>query len=177
MQEACEKNPSKMAAVTGLDNKVVEDICNKIEHVVVPANYNCPQQLVISGTEKGIEDACKHLIEAGARRAIILPVGGAFHSPLMEPARIKLERAIDQTIFKNGICPVYQNVSASPVSDIKQIKKNIKIQLTSPVLWTQTMQNMIHNGVTSVTEIGPGKVLQGLFRKVDKEIKIESANL
>ena len=177
MQKACEQNPSTMAAVLGLENKVVENICKEIKEVVVPANYNCPGQLVISGSNEGIDIACKKLIEAGARRAIKLPVGGAFHSPLMEPARAELEQAIDETNFTDGICPIYQNVTATAITNPEEIKENLKKQLTSSVLWTQTMQQMITDGLTSVTEVGPGKVLQGLFKKVDRKMQTESATL
>jgi len=177
MQKACEQNPSTMAAVLGLENKVVENICKEIKEVVVPANYNCPGQLVISGSNKGVDIACKKLIEAGARRALKLPVGGAFHSPLMEPARAELEKAIDSTNFSNGICPIYQNVTATAITNPEEIKVNLKKQLTAPVLWTQTMQQMISNGLSSVTEVGPGKVLQGLFKKVDRKLDTQSASL
>jgi len=177
MQKACEQNPSTMAAVLGLENEVVEKICNEIEEVVVPANYNCPGQLVISGSNEGIDIACKKLTQAGARRALKLPVGGAFHSPLMEPARAELEQAIDETNFSNGICPIYQNVTALAITNPEEIKRNLKKQLTSSVLWTQTMQQMIADGLLSVTEVGPGKVLQGLFKKVDRKIQTESASL
>ena len=177
MQKACEQNPSTMAAVLGLENNIVEDICSKIDEVVVPANYNCPGQLVISGSDKGIDIACKKLTEAGARRALKLPVGGAFHSPLMESARTELESAIDGTEFNKGVCPIYQNVTASSITNPVDIKENLKTQLTSSVLWTQTMQQMIADGLTSVTEVGPGKVLQGLFRKVDRQIPAASAIL
>jgi [acyl-carrier-protein] S-malonyltransferase len=177
MQKACEKNPSTMAAVLGLENKVVERICAEIEEVVVPANYNCPGQLVISGSNQGIDIACVKLTEAGARRALKLPVGGAFHSPLMESARAKLESAIDSTQFNVGICPIYQNVTATPITNTKEIKENLKKQLIAPVLWTQTMQQMIVDGLTSVTEVGPGKVLQGLFNKADRQLKTQSASL
>ncbi len=177
MQKACEQNPSTMAAVLGLEDDVVENICNEIEDVVVPANYNCPGQLVISGSNIGIDIACEKLTEAGARRALKLPVGGAFHSPLMEPARAELEQAIDTTIFNNGICPIYQNVTASPISNPEEIKENLKKQLTASVLWTQTMHQMITDGLSSVTEVGPGKVLQGLFKKVDRQLPMESAAL
>ena len=177
MQKACEQNPSTMAAVLGLENEVVEKICNEIEEVVVPANYNCPGQLVISGSDKGIEIACEKLTAVGARRAIKLPVGGAFHSPLMEPARAELEQAIDETNFSNGVCPIYQNVMAFAITNPEEIKGNLIKQLTSSVLWTQTMQQMIEDGLTSVTEVGPGKVLQGLFKKVDRQIPTESASL
>jgi [acyl-carrier-protein] S-malonyltransferase len=175
MQKACEQNPSTMAAVIGLGNEVVEQICSEIDDIVVPANYNCPGQLVISGSNKGIDIACEKLTEAGARRALKLPVGGAFHSPLMEPARAELESAIDSTEFNTGVCPIYQNVTASPTTNSGEIKENLKKQLTASVMWTQTMQAMIANGLTSVTEVGPGKVLQGLFKKVDRQILTESA--
>ena len=177
MQKACEKNPSTMAAVLGLENEIVENICSEIDEIVVPANYNCPGQLVISGSDKGIDIACEKLTEAGARRALKLPVGGAFHSPLMEPARNELEKAIDSTNFTEGICPIYQNVTASAITNPVDIKENLKTQLTSSVLWTQTMQQMIADGLTSVTEVGPGKVLQGFFKKVDRQIPTESAIL
>ena len=177
MQKACEQNPSTMAAVLGLENEVVEQICSEIEGIVVPANYNCPGQLVISGSNKGIDIACEKLTEAGARRALKLPVGGAFHSPLMEPARAELENAIDSTNFSEGICPIYQNVTATAITNPEEIKENLKKQLTASVLWTQTMQQMIADGLTSVTEVGPGKVLQGLFKKVDRKIDSSSANL
>ena len=177
MQKACEQNPSTMAAVLGLENEVVEKICNEIEEVVVPANYNCPGQLVISGSNEGIDIACEKLTQAGARRVLKLPVGGAFHSPLMEPARAELEQAIDETNFSNGICPIYQNVTALSITNPEEIKRNLKKQLTSSVLWTQTMQQMMEDGLLSVTEVGPGKVLQGLFKKVDRKIQTESASL
>ena len=177
MQKACEKKPSTMAAVLGLENKVVENICKEIKEVVVPANYNCPGQLVISGSNKGIDIACKKLIAAGARRAIKLPVGGAFHSPLMEPARTELEQAIDETNFNKGICPIYQNITAIATTNPEEIKENLKKQLTASVLWTQTMQQMISDGLSSVTEVGPGKVLQALFKKVDRKLDVQSASL
>jgi len=177
MQKACEKNPSTMAAVLGLENNIVEKICSEIEEIVVPANYNCPGQLVISGSNKGIDIACKKLIEAGARRALKLPVGGAFHSPLMEPARAELEEAINETNFSEGSCPIYQNVSAMAITNPDEIKENLKKQLTASVLWTQTMQEMISNGLTTVIEVGPGNVLQGLFKKVNRELEIQSATL
>jgi len=177
MQKACEQNPSTMAAVLGLENEVVEQICSEIEEIVVPANYNCPGQLVISGSNKGIDIACEKLTEAGARRALKLPVGGAFHSPLMEPARAELENAIDSTNFPEGICPIYQNVTATAITNPEEIKENLKKQLTASVLWTQTMQQMIADGLTSVTEVGPGKVLQGLFKKVDRKLDSSSATL
>ena len=171
MQKACEVESSTMAAVLGLDDNVVETICSETDGVVVAANYNCPGQLVISGSIKAINDACAKLTEAGARRALILPVGGAFHSPLMEPARVELEAAIDATKFSQPICPVYQNVTANAVSDPNEIKKNLISQLTSPVRWTQTVKQMIADGATSFTEIGPGKVLQGLVKKADRAME------
>ena len=177
MQKACEQNPSTMAAVLGLENEVVENICSEIDEVVVPANYNCPDQLVISGSNKGIDIACEKLTEAGARRALKLPVGGAFHSPLMEPARTELESAIDNTNFNKGICPIYQNVTASASTNLDEIKENLKKQLIASVMWTQTMQQMIADGLSSVTEVGPGKVLQGLFKKVDRKLESSSATL
>jgi len=177
MQKACEQNPSTMAAVLGLGNELVEQICSEIKEVVVPANYNCPGQLVVSGSNKGIDIACEKLTEVGARRAIKLPVGGAFHSPLMEPARAELENAIDSTRFSEGICPIYQNVTATAITNPEEIKENLKKQLTASVKWTQTMQQMISDGLTSVTEVGPGKVLQGLFKKVDRKIETSSASL
>lgn len=179
MQKACEINPSTMAAVLGMDDVKVEEICKQIMNetgeVVVAANYNCPGQLVISGSNKGIEIACERLKAAGAKRALVLPVGGAFHSPLMEPARVELEAAINSTAFSNPICPVYQNVNAKAVSDPNQIKLNLIAQLTAPVRWTQTVEQMIKDGATSFVEIGPGKVLQGLVKKVNKEIEALSA--
>ncbi|MEC9209411.1 MAG: ACP S-malonyltransferase [Bacteroidota bacterium] len=177
MQKACEQNPSTMAAIVGLENQVVEKTCSEIEEIVVPANYNCPGQLVISGSNKGIDIACERLTEAGARRALKLPVGGAFHSPLMEPARAELEQAIDETNFSEGICPIYQNVTATAVTHPDEIKENLKTQLTASVLWTQSMQKMIADGLTAVIEVGPGKVLQGLFKKVDRNLKMKSAAL
>ncbi len=177
MQKACEQNPSTMAAVLGLENEIVENICLEIDEVVVPANYNCPRQLVISGTNEGIDIACEKLTEVGARRTLKLPVGGAFHSPLMEPARSELESAIEYTQFNKGICPIYQNVTATAITNPNEIKENLKKQLTESVMWTQTMQQMITDGLTSVTEVGPGKVLQGLFKKVDRKIPTESASL
>lgn len=177
MQKACIKNPSTMAAIIGLENDQVEDICNKISEIVVPANYNCPGQLVISGSFEGIDIACKKLIEIGARRALKLQVGGAFHSPLMKPAKEELEIAINETTFKKGLYPIYQNVNASAVSSPDKIKENLIKQLTSPVKWTQIMENMLKDGVTEVVEVGPGKVLQGLFKKVDRSIKTYSASL
>jgi len=170
MQKACEKEPSTMAAIIGLEDEKIEEICKSIDEVVVPANYNSPSQVVISGSIKGIDIACEKLTEAGAKRALKLVVGGAFHSPLMESARIELERAINITNFQKPICPIYQNVNASKVSEPEQIKKNLIDQLTSPVRWTQTMKNMLADGATSFVELGPGNVLQGLIRKVDRNI-------
>jgi [acyl-carrier-protein] S-malonyltransferase len=177
MQDACDSVPSTMAAILGLDDKIVEDICETIDGVVVAANYNCPGQLVISGAIPAVEEACVKLTEAGARRALILPVGGAFHSPLMEPAREKLAAAIEATEFKTPICPVYQNVVASAVSNPEEIKKNLIEQLTAPVRWTQTMEQMIKDGASEVIEVGPGKVLQGLFKKVDRQFPCSSAEI
>jgi [acyl-carrier-protein] S-malonyltransferase len=177
MQKACEIEPSTMAAILGLEDHVVERICAEINGVVVPANYNCPGQLVISGSIPAVEEACAKLTEAGAKRALILQVGGAFHSPLMEPAREELAAAIENTNFNQPICPVYQNVTASAVSNPDEIKKNLVLQLTAPVRWTQTMQQMLADGATDVIEVGPGKVLQGLFKKVDREIPTVSAEL
>jgi [acyl-carrier-protein] S-malonyltransferase len=175
MQKACEINPSTMAAILGLDDKVVEDICGSIsEEVVVAANYNCPGQLVISGSFKGIDIACEKLKAAGAKRALALQVGGAFHSPLMEPARVELENAIRSAKFSQPICPVYQNVNAKPSTDIEIIKNNLIAQLTAPVRWTQTIENMVKDGATTFVECGPGKVLQGLVKKVHKEALTES---
>ena len=169
MQKACEITPSTMAAVLGLDDKIVEDVCASIDGIVVAANYNCPGQLVISGETSAVEKACEAMKAAGAKRALILPVGGAFHSPMMEPAREELAAAIEATTFSNPICPVYQNVTASAVSDPETIKKNLIVQLTAPVKWTQSVQQMIKDGATFFTEIGPGKVLTGLVNKIDKE--------
>jgi [acyl-carrier-protein] S-malonyltransferase len=171
MQEACEKNPSTMAAILGLDDKVVEDICASIDEVVVAANYNCPGQLVISGSMKGVEIACEKMKAAGAKRALPLPVGGAFHSPLMEPAREKLAKAIDNASFNTPVCPVYQNVNAKPSRDVNVIKANLIDQLTAPVRWTQSVQQMTKDGATSYVECGPGKVLQGLVKKISPEVE------
>ncbi len=174
MQKACELNPSTMAAILGLADEVVENCCASIDGVVVAANYNCPGQLVISGTVEAIDQACEALTAAGAKRALKLPVGGAFHSPLMEPARVELEAAINEAEIKAPICPVYQNVDAKPYSDPSQIKTNLISQLTAPVRWTQTVQNMIADGVTSYTELGPGAVLCGLVKKVDRSMECNS---
>ncbi|MCB9251133.1 MAG: ACP S-malonyltransferase [Flavobacteriales bacterium] len=171
MQKACEMNPSTMAAVLGLEDSVVEQICASIDNeVVVCANYNCPGQLVISGSIKGIDMACEKLKEAGARRALVLPVGGAFHSPLMEPARKELEDAISTTEFFQPICPVYQNVTTTAITDPEEIKKNLILQLTAPVKWTQSVQNMIADGAVEFTEVGPGNVLQGLVKKINGSV-------
>jgi [acyl-carrier-protein] S-malonyltransferase len=172
MQKACEINPSTMAAVLGLEDEAVEQLCAGIEEMVVPANYNCPGQLVISGSTKGIEVACEKAKEAGARRALPLPVGGAFHSPLMEPAREELEKAIDATQFNVAKCPVYQNVTAAPSTDLEVIKENLKKQLTAPVRWTQSVQAMVADGATEFIECGPGKVLQGLVKKIHREAEV-----
>lgn len=175
MQKACEITPSTMAAVLGLEDKIVEDICEQTEGVVVAANYNCPGQLVISGETTAVERACEALKAAGAKRALILPVGGAFHSPMMEPAREELAAAIEKTQFAAPVCPVYQNVPASAVTNPDEIKQNLIIQLTAPVKWTQSVQNMIANGATLFTEVGPGNVLQGLVKKINKEAETASA--
>jgi [acyl-carrier-protein] S-malonyltransferase len=177
MQKACEIEASTMAAILGLEDNIVEEICASIDGIVVAANYNCPGQLVISGATKAVEEACSKLTEAGAKRAMILQVGGAFHSPLMEPAREELAAAIEQTTFHQPKCPVYQNVTASAVSNPDEIKKNLVAQLTAPVKWTQTMNQMIADGATEVIEVGPGKVLQGLFKKVDRAFPCSSAEL
>ena len=176
MQKACEIAPSTMAAIVGLDDAVVEEVCAAIDDVVVPANYNCPGQLVISGSEAGIDKACALLTEKGAKRALKLVVGGAFHSPFMEPAREELAAAIEATTFSVPTCPVYQNVDAKPVSDPAVIKENLIAQLTAPVKWTQIVQNMIADGATSFTEVGPGKVLQGLVKKVDRAMETIGVN-
>ena len=171
MQKACELKPSTMAAVLGLDDNIVEQICSEVDGIVVPANYNCPGQLVISGEVEAINKACEKLTEAGARRALVLQVGGAFHSPLMDPAKEELKAAIENTVFSNPICPVYQNVTAKAETNPDQIKANLIAQLTAPVRWTQTVQQMIADGATSFTEVGPGKVLQGLVKKVDRAME------
>ncbi|MFV8359529.1 ACP S-malonyltransferase [Flavobacterium sp. LS1P3] len=169
MQKACEIKPSTMAAVLGLADNIVEEVCASIDGIVVAANYNCPGQLVISGETSAVEKACEAMKAAGAKRALLLPVGGAFHSPMMEPAREELAAAIEATMFSTPICPVYQNVTASAVSDPAEIKKNLIIQLTAPVKWTQSVQQMIADGAILFTEVGPGKVLAGLIGKIDKE--------
>jgi [acyl-carrier-protein] S-malonyltransferase len=175
MQKACEQNPSTMAAILGLDDKVVEEICESIkEEVVVAANYNCPGQLVISGSMKGIEIACEKMKAAGAKRALPLQVGGAFHSPLMQPAREELASAIEATNFRVPFCPVYQNVNALPFTDVISIKKNLIDQLTAPVRWTQSVQNMVKDGGSSFVECGPGKVLQGLVKKIAPSVEAGS---
>ena len=177
MQRACEKEPSTMAAILGLDDALVESICAEVDGIVVPANYNCPGQLVISGAIPAVEEACEKLSAAGARRAMLLPVGGAFHSPLMEPAREELAAAIEGTSFNNPICPVYQNVNAQPVSDSALIKNNLVLQLTGAVKWTQIMEQMLADGAGHIIEVGPGRVLQGLFKKVNREVLTEGASL
>lgn len=177
MQRACEMQPSTMAAVLGLEDDVVEKICSEVKGVVVAANYNCPGQLVISGEVDAVHAACEALKQAGAKRAIVLPVGGAFHSPLMEPAREQLAAAIENTAFSKPICPVYQNVTATAVTSPDEIKKNLMAQLTAPVKWTQSVQNMIKDGATLFTEVGPGKVLQGLVKKIDREAEVATAEV
>ncbi len=174
MQKACEMEPSTMAAVLGLDDEIVEEVCEEInkENVVVCANYNCPGQLVISGSIEGIDKACEVLKERGAKRALKLPVGGAFHSPLMEPARQELQAAIEKAVVSEPICPVYQNVNAHPQTDSESIKMNLIAQLTAPVRWTQTVKNMINDGANEFIELGPGDVLKGLVRKVDKDVAV-----
>ncbi len=174
MQKACEQNPSTMAAIIGMEDAVIEQVCSEIDGVV-PANYNCPGQLVISGSTEGIDKAIAKFTEMGAKRALKLAVSGGFHSPMMEPARAELEKAINEVSFQKPICPVYQNVTANPVTDPSEIKKNLVAQLTSPVRWTQTVQNMIANGLTEMVEVGPGAVLQGLLRKIDRNIAGSSA--
>lgn len=175
MQKACEIKPSTMAAVLGLEDHLVEEICKTIAGVVVPANYNCPGQLVISGEVEAVESACIALRDAGAKRALVLPVGGAFHSPLMEPAREELAAGIEQAIFSKPLCPVYQNVTASAVTSADEIKKNLIIQLTAPVRWTQSIHQMIADGAASFVEVGPGNVLQGLVKKINKDAEVASA--
>lgn len=175
MQKACEIKPSTMAAVLGLDDAIVEDVCAGVEGIVVPANYNCPGQLVISGEVDAVNIACEKLKEAGAKRALLLPVGGAFHSPLMEPAREELAAAIEATQFNVPSCPIYQNVTTTAVSNADAIKKNLILQLTAPVKWTQSVQQMVKDGATSFVEVGPGKVLQGLVKKISPEAETSSA--
>ena len=177
MQEACEIEPSTMAAIIGLEDDVVTKVCEEIDEIVVSANFNCPGQLVISGSMKGIDIACEKLKEAGARRALPLKVGGAFHSPFMAPAGEKLAAAIESTHFSNGVCPIYQNVTGEAVTDPNTIKENLVKQLTAPVRWTQIMKNMIADGLEQVVEVGPGTVLQGLFKKIDRKLPTESASI
>ncbi|MGB2305934.1 MAG: ACP S-malonyltransferase [Flavobacteriaceae bacterium] len=177
MQEACDEIPGTMAAVLGLEDHIIENICNETEGIVVAANYNCPGQLVISGEKKAINMACEAMKEAGARRALPLPVGGAFHSPLMEPAKTKLASAIEATVIQNPICPVYQNVVATGIHDPETIKENLIAQLTAPVRWTQSVQQMLNDGATSFTEVGPGKVLQGLVKKIDRSAVTSSGTI
>ncbi|WP_034889737.1 ACP S-malonyltransferase [Gillisia sp. Hel_I_29] len=177
MQHACELEPSTMAAVLGLEDELVEAVCAQVEGTVVAANYNCPGQLVISGATSAVEKACELLKERGAKRALLLPVGGAFHSPLMEPARKELAEAIESTLFSEPICPIYQNVSTTAVTDPAEIKKNLVFQLTAPVKWTQSVQNMIADGATNFTEVGPGKVLQGLVKKINRSSEVSSASI
>lgn len=177
MQEACEAEPSTMAAIIGLEDDIVCKVCEELVEVVVPANFNCPGQLVISGSMKGVELACEKMKEAGAKRALPLKVGGAFHSPFMEPARVKLAEAIENTTFAQGTCPIYQNVSGEKVTDPNTIKENLVKQLTGPVRWTQIMTNMVADGLSHVTEVGPGTVLQGLFKKIDRKLPSESAKM
>jgi [acyl-carrier-protein] S-malonyltransferase len=175
MQKACESNPSGMAAILGLENEIVEKVCGEIEEAVVPANYNCPGQIVISGSNEGIEKACEALKEAGAKRALPLPVGGGFHSTMMESAKAELEAAINETSFTSPICPIYQNVDATAYTDADKIKSNLIQQLTGAVRWTQTSENMLAAGANHFTEVGPGKVLQGLIKKVDRKVETLSA--
>ena len=177
MQDACDEVPGTMAAVLGLEDQVIEDICAKISGIVVAANYNCPGQLVISGEKEAIGLACEAMKEAGAKRALPLPVGGAFHSPLMEPAKTKLAAAIEHTSIQDPICPVYQNVVATGITDAVIIKTNLIAQLTAPVLWTQSVQQMLSDGATSFTEVGPGKVLQGLVKKIDRSAETSSGTI
>ena len=174
MQEACEKNESSMAAIVGLDDNIVEGVCSQSKETLVAANYNCPGQIVISGTINAVNIACNKLTELGARRALVLPVRGAFHSPLMKSAEESLSKAINNTQFKEGTCPIYQNITGMPYTDIEEIKQNLVNQLTSSVKWTQTMENMKINGLASVTEVGPGKVLQGLFKRISRDLETKS---
>lgn len=175
MQDACNANPSSMAAILGLEDTKVEEICAQISGIVVPANYNCPGQLVISGETAAVEEACVKLKEAGAKRALLLPVNGAFHSPLMQPAQERLAAAIEQTKFRNATIPVYQNITTTAVTNPDEIKQNLIAQLTGPVKWTQSVQNMIKDGATNFIEVGPGKTLQGLIKKIDNSVDVASA--
>ncbi|KMQ66244.1 ACP S-malonyltransferase [Chryseobacterium angstadtii] len=175
MQEACDANPSSMAAILGLEDAVVEEICAQISGIVVPANYNCPGQLVISGETTAVEEACVKLKEAGAKRALLLPVNGAFHSPLMQPAQERLAAAIENTKFRKATIPVYQNITTTAVTNPEEIKQNLIAQLTGPVKWTQSVQNMIKDGATNFVEVGPGKTLQGLIKKIDPSAEVASA--
>lgn len=175
MQAACDANPSSMAAILGLEDAKVEEICAQISGIVVPANYNCPGQLVISGETSAVEEACTKMKEAGAKRALLLPVNGAFHSPLMQPAQERLAAAIEQTKFRKAMIPVYQNITTTAVSDPDKIKKNLIAQLTGPVKWTQSVQNMIKDGASQFVEVGPGKTLQGLIKKIDSSVNMTSA--
>jgi len=177
MQKACENSPSAMAAIIGMDDAIVENVCRTVREIVVPANYNCPGQIVISGSNEGIDKAIAILKEKGARMAVKLAVGGAFHSPLMEPARAELEKAIRITAFKKPVCPVYQNVNGEPSTDPDQIKANLVLQLISPVKWAQSIRKMITDGADSFTEVGPGKVLQGLIKKINKDIATGGATI
>ncbi|MEH6656901.1 ACP S-malonyltransferase [Leeuwenhoekiella marinoflava] len=177
MQKACDTTPSTMAAILGLEDELVEAVCADVDGVVVAANYNCPGQLIISGTVEAVNEACERLKERGAKRALVLPVGGAFHSPLMEPAREELAAAIEMTTFSEPKCPIYQNVSTTAVTDPAEIKKNLLFQLTAPVKWTQSVQNMIADGATEFIEVGPGKVLQGLVKKIDRQAQTSSASI
>jgi [acyl-carrier-protein] S-malonyltransferase len=174
MQTACEINPSTMAAILGADDDVINDVCSKVDGVVVPANFNCPGQVVISGSFEAIDIACEELLKVGAKRAIKLSVGGAFHSPLMQPAQEKFNQAIDSTTFNSPICPIYQNVDGLPYTDVAKIKENLKQQLVSAVLWKQTIENMVQNNINNFYELGPGKVLQGLVKKIAKDSTVES---
>ncbi len=176
MQEACNASAGAMAAILGLSDEKVEEICSSVERVVVPANYNCPGQLVISGETKAVEEACAKMKEAGAKRALLLPVNGAFHSPLMQPAQERLAKAINTTEFKNARIPVYQNVTTTAVTDAEEIKKNLIAQLTGSVKWTQSVQNMIKDGASSFVEIGPGKALQGMIKKIDASVEVSSVD-
>ncbi|MEC8683977.1 MAG: ACP S-malonyltransferase [Bacteroidota bacterium] len=177
MQKACDSVPSTMAAILGLEDELVEAVCADVDGVVVAANYNCPGQLIISGEIEAVNEACERLKERGAKRALVLPVGGAFHSPLMEPAREELAAAIEKTTFRTPTCPIYQNVSTTAVTDPAEIKKNLLFQLTAPVKWTQSVENMLKDGATKFIEVGPGKVLQGLVKKVDRQATTSSATI